>query len=248
MLEALYAFEATVRDAVRSTAHEAAHTQLQWWRGELDRWLAGKPQHPITIALASLIPGAANDASLLHEALTAADLDLAHMTYGTERELAAYLFRASGALQTVAARALTGGRDLSDGEREFARRLGSGIRQVEMIRDLERDVRDGRLYVPLAELEQVRVASTEVAVRLESAELSNLVDRWIARTATEFGSLPSLLTSEQRVIQRSGLVLGALYEKLLARLRANGPAERATVEVPPLQRLWTAWRTALRNS
>jgi len=41
-LEALYSFEAEIRDTV-AAAHEVAHTRLQWWRGEIDRLAAGHP-------------------------------------------------------------------------------------------------------------------------------------------------------------------------------------------------------------
>ena len=247
LLEALYAFEATVREAVHSPAHEAAHARLQWWRGELDRWLAGKPQHPITVALAPLIPYAMQDATLLHEVLTAADLDLAHMTYVTQRELDAYLFRAAGALQTLAARALAG-REISPAERDFTRRLGSAVRQVEMIRELESDVRDGRLYVPLDDLETAGVNPAEISARLDSAELLSLVNGWMVRIDHELQALPGILTPDERRSQRSGLVLGALHAKLLASLRHRRPVERQAAQLPPLQRLWTAWRAAVRYS
>ncbi len=54
---------------------------MQWWRAEVDRLAAGRPQHPITVALLGLRDCASHDPLLLHEALTAADLDLARMTY-----------------------------------------------------------------------------------------------------------------------------------------------------------------------
>lgn len=248
LLEALYAFEATVADAVRSTAHEAAHSKLHWWRGELDRWLGGKPQHPITATLAPVAVSCAQDASLLHEALTAADMDLAHMTYANRRELDAYLFRAAGSLQTVAACLLAGDRALSSGEREFARRFGSALRQVEMLRDLGRDLRGGRLYVPLSEMEARGIDPSRLSDSLDRPEVADLLNDWAQAMQTDLASLPATLTGAERRAQRPLLVLAALHEKLLVRLRAENPAKRSDVQVSPMQRLWTAWRSAVRHS
>ncbi len=87
LLESLYAFEAELRDTVASASHDVAHTRLQWWRGEVDRYVGGRPQHPVTVALLGLRDCAGHDPGLLHELLTAADLDLARMTYATRSEL-----------------------------------------------------------------------------------------------------------------------------------------------------------------
>jgi len=54
LIEAVYAFEAEVRRIVASASHDAAHARLQWWRGELDRLVAGRPSHPIAQALLPL--------------------------------------------------------------------------------------------------------------------------------------------------------------------------------------------------
>ena len=146
-LAAIYAFERQIRDTVCRASHEAAHARLQWWRGEIDRLVAGNPVHPVTRALQAL-PDAA-DRTLLHETIVAADIDLARMTLTSSKELEAYCQRACGALQTLAAHACAGSRPLSGQEQRFARELGACVRQVELIRDLPFDLTQGRLRVPL---------------------------------------------------------------------------------------------------
>jgi phytoene synthase len=147
-LAALYSFEAEIRDTV-AAAHEVAHARLQWWRGEIERLATGHPGHPVTVALLPLRGHPGFDPQLLHEMLVAADLDLARFTYQNWRELDAYCFRAAGALQTLLAAALAGRRALSTSERAFARRLGSALRQTEMLRDFHVDLAAGRLRAPV---------------------------------------------------------------------------------------------------
>ena len=121
--------------------------------GEIDRLAAGRPTHPIAIALAPLRQRRDADIASLHESLVAADLDLARLTYRNWDELDAYCYRASGALQTLAAATLAGERIATAAELEFARQLGSAQRQAEMIRDFQFDLRRGRLYLPLEVIE-----------------------------------------------------------------------------------------------
>ena len=236
VLEALYSFEGELRRVVAGASHEAAHARLGWWRGEVDRLAAGRPEHPIAMALLPLRSCRDGDPTLLHEMLAAADLDLARMTYRTWPELEAYCFRAAGALQTLLAATLAGDRALTPTEREFARRLGSAVRQVEMLRDLRVDIAAGRFYAPLEPLDVAGVGPSDLKDRAASPAAERFLADWAARLGDELAALPELLAdAAERTRQRHGLVLGALHGRLLAR-----------TELGPLNRLWTAWRTALR--
>jgi len=245
LLEALYAFESAVRDSLAVANHEAAHVRLQWWRGEVDRLMAGRPQHPAMSALLALRRCAGADVTLLHEVLAGADLDLAGFTYSSWQELEAYCFRAAGALQTLHAAGLAGERDLTASERTFARALGSAVRQTELLRDLAPDLARGRLYVPLAALEAAGIDPALVPAAGPAA-LQGVVHEWRARLNRRFAELPSMLAAPERRTQRPGLVLAALHQQLLARAAAAESPAGASADFGPWRRLWTAWRTAVR--
>ena len=248
VVEAVYAYEAELRRIVAATSHEAAHARLQWWHGELDRLAAGHPSHPLARALVPLHADANADPALLREMLVAADLDLARLTYVTWQELEAYLFRSCGAPQVLIASILAAGDGLSPAERDFARRLGAAVRQTEMIFDLGRDLERGRLYAPLQDLEAAGVDPQTFSQRTFSDAARAFVDEWHDRVRRELATLPVLLTEPaQRNRQRHGLVLAALHARWLERLPRAQNAPGSRTELPPLSRLWTAWRTALRH-
>ena len=248
VLEALYNFEAEIRATVDATAHETAHARLQWWRGEIDRLVAGRATHPIAIALQPVRERRDVDLGLLHEALVAADLDLARMTYRNWQELQAYCVRAAGALQMVAAAVLAGGRPVSEDERRFARALGSAQRQAEMIRDLRHDLRRGRLYLPLDVVEAAGISPEQLQQPSPPAKLDALVAEWRMRVAADLAGLPGALPERpHRAAQRHGLVLGALHERLLEECIRHAGDDDVRVELGPFVRLWTAWRTAVRH-
>jgi len=248
VLEALYDFEAEVRATVDTSSHEAAHARVQWWRGEIDRLVAGRATHPIAIALQPVRERRDVDLGLLHETLVAADLDLARITYHNWHELEAYCVRAAGALQTVAAAVLAGDRPVSEDERRFARALGSAQRQAEMIRDVRHDLRRGRLYLPLELVESAGITPTALQQPAPPAGLDALLAEWRVRVAGALAELPgSLADRTHRAAQRHGLVLGALHARLLEESARRAGGDDVRVELGPFARLWTAWRTAVRH-
>ena len=247
VLDALYGFDAEVRATTDATAHETAHARLQWWRGEIDRLVAGRPTHPIAVALAPLRERRDVDVGSLHESLVAADLDLARLTYTSWVELEAYCYRASGALQTLVAATLAGDRAVSGAELDFARRLGSAQRQAEMVRDFGHDIRRGRLYLPLEAIEAAGLDPVELQQSAPREAVQGILSAWRARVAHSLASLPGLLPEKgHRAAQRPGLVLAALHERLLIETAQVEPDTAIRAEIGPLARVWTAWRTAVR--
>lgn len=248
-LAGLYEFEAEVRRIVGSHSHEAAHARLQWWRAELDRLARGSPTHPVAVALLAMREHGFTDWALLQELLVAADLDLARFTYHDWPQLEAYCFRAAGALQTAIAAVLAHGRPLADRERAFARRLGAGMRQAEMLRDLHVDIGRGRLYAPLDVLRSADVDPMSLGRSDPGPATQSFLDDWRSRVRGHLHGLGSLL--EEPGLQRThrhGLVLAALHLRMLDRFA--GPSARAAsrIDLEPLARLWTAWRTAVRHA
>jgi 15-cis-phytoene synthase len=247
LLHALYAFEAEIRDTRQASAHEVAHTRLQYWRAEVDRLVNGQPAHPVTRALLPLRDGCA-DLSLLHEVLVAADVDLARIALANESEVTALAYRSTGSVQTLAAAASRGSGPLPDAEREFARRLGRAIAGVETLRDLRADVAAGRLRLPLDELERAGVDPARLLDEPAPAALVPLLSQRQTRLRTELESLPGLLNRAERSVQRHGLVLAMLHVRLLDRIDHARGLARVRAAVPPWSSVWTSWRTAVRHA
>jgi 15-cis-phytoene synthase len=246
LLHAFYAFEAELRDTIGGASHDMAHTRLQWWHDELTRLGDGRPRHPVTIALAPAMAQRPADLARLRELMHAAALDLARNTYADWPELEGYCGQC-GALQQVIAAALTSPSDPDEAECRFARRLGAAVRQTEMLRDFGHDLRRGLLYVPLGSLAEAGLDPQAVAGHPEDPALVPLLAEWQTRLARELDSLPGLLDARQRSRQAHGLVLTALHRRLLARIRPVGEDAAVRADLPPITRLWTAWRAAVAS-
>ncbi len=264
LMAALFLIEAELHDSARAP-HEVAHIRLQWWREEIDRLIAGKAQHPATQVLQAAsntrtgrfdaaqrpeasIPVAEQrrsvlDFQLLHEAHLSAAQELANATYETDIELTQYLCGGLGSLFTMAAQHLA--ESPTTQLLDAASQLGSFVRQVEILRDLRPDFHHGRLYLPLAKLD-------ELNIEYEALQSDDWPDTFVqllkSRSQQQLAAYQTLregLLSSEKQALRPLLVLGDLHAQVL-QIIARDPAThtRQRVELSPIRKLWTAWRAA----
>jgi phytoene synthase len=250
-LLALYVIESEIRWSAQGASHDVAHTRLQWWRAEIERLVNGAPQHPATRLLHER--GAARERyDRLHELLAAADMDLAHMTYENEGELRAYCARSGGTTHELIAAELLAPQPLEEPVRAVAHRLGVGIRISEILRDLRQDAHEGRVYLPLDQLDRqgldhrdLRVREMPPALRPLLQSVRELACHELSPPTAHSGG-PDLRPASARL--RPLLVLAALHRRLLDRIAARDYdvlSER--VELGPVEKPWIAWRAARKS-
>lgn len=241
---ALYVIDAEIRESAQSANHDVAHTRLQWWRQEVDRLANGNPQHPATRILRSVALPAKSFARL-HELIVAADMDLARMTYANIDELRAYGARSGGAVAELIAAVLLSPDPLEESARAISNRIGAGIRQVQMLRDARQDAHEGRLYIPLDELEKNQVTLEQVRARQVSAGVKAVLARFCAGIAADMDAATASFPAHMRSHLRPLLVLAALHRRLLQRIaRRDYEIASERIELGPLEKPWVAWRAA----
>jgi phytoene synthase len=239
-LLALYVIDAEIRESAQSANHDVAHTRLQWWRAEIDRLVNGSPQHPAMRVLNDSL-GERTSFAKLHETIVAADMDLARMTYSNMGELRAYASRSGGAIQELAAAQLVAPLPLDAAVRAIANRIGIGVRQSEMLRDLRQDAYAGRVYLPQERLTRHNVTledmrGREVAAHLKAA-LREFKDAVSEELRSALASAPASL--------RPLAVLGALHRRLLDRIaKQDFNVAASRIDLGPIEKPWVAWRTA----
>jgi 15-cis-phytoene synthase len=245
---ALFQLRAEIAESARRpSAPEVAQVRLQWWRVELAGFGSGREQHPMTRVLRDVGPPGVVQAEYLLELVDAAASDLQDAPCRNYAELALYCYRSSGVLHEMLAGLL--GLDDPANERavrRHAQRLGTGVRLVEIIAELERDLAAGRCLLPCD-----WIAGTGARLQVEpggemDAALTACLDRLAGEARLALDEAEALLPTVERPRQRPGLVLAALYRRQLAKLHSDGFRARA---LPGnLANLWTAWRAARRAS
>jgi phytoene synthase len=246
VLLALYVIDAEIRESAQSANHDVAHTRLRWWRAEVDRLINANAQHPATQILSDQAFVPRVTFVRLHELLAAADMDLARMTYLNEKELRAYCSRSSGIVESLIACVLMGKEVLDEESQTFANTIGIGVRKAEIVRDLRQDAYDGRVYIPMDDLQRHSIEPERLRDREISPEVRTVLREFHARADTDLSATPG---REHRAELRPLFVIAALHRRLLKRIAAkNYAVATERVELGPVEKPWTAWRAARKAS
>jgi len=245
-ITALYAFCREVDDVVDETSDaQLAATKLAWWRVEIANLFAGKPQHPVTRALAPLKDKFAITAERLNEIIDGMEMDLTQTRYLDWPNLERYCYRVASVVGLLAA-SIFGYRDPRT--LEYAKNLGLAFQLTNIIRDVGEDARKNRIYLPMAELKQFGVPAADILQAKETPAFRELMTFEAARAREHYEKAMQALPAQDRKPQRPGLVMAAIYRTLLEEIRNDGShvLTRRTA-LTPVRKLWIAWKTWLRG-
>lgn len=245
-ITALYAFCREVDDVVDECSDAGvAHTKLQWWREEVQRLFERKPRHPVTQALAPHLDTFRLPQEYFQEIISGMEMDLEQAGYETFEQLKLYCYRAASVvgLLSVGIFGYTDPKTL-----DYARDLGMAFQLTNILRDVREDATRGRIYIPAEELERFGV-SLEALLQFKTTEqIRRLFEFQAQRARGYYRSALQQLPPADRPNQRSGLIMAAIYEKLLDEIEADGfRVLEQRISLTPLRKLWIAWRIANRE-
>jgi phytoene synthase len=241
-ITALYAFCREVDDVVDETSDPAvARLKLAWWRSEIAAIYGGNPQHPVALALSDCVGPFRLKRERLEEIVEGMEMDLDRDRYDSFETLSLYCHRVAGVVGLLSAE-IFGYRDTAT--LDYAHNLGIAFQLTNIIRDVGEDMRRGRIYLPLEDLAAHGVTDFDIMNARESSNFSNLMGFEIARARGYYRQAMDLLPEVDRRSQKTGLVMAAIYERLLDEIEADGcKVLRSRVSLTPLNKLWIAWKT-----
>lgn len=246
-LRALYAYQREVTDIVRDVRERSvALAKLQWWRDELNRAFAGRPQHPVARALRQdVLTRHTLDQALLAQIIDGVEIDLEYGLYPSFRELADYCHRVGATVSGLAAD-ICGYRNPST--KRYAHDLGMALQLAALLRGVRSDLDAGRLYLPETDMREAGVGQADLLQRRTSEPVRRLFALQAVRIRDFFAHAFEQLPAEDRWQQRSGIVLAHLYQTLLDEMEAAGfPLLERGIHLTPLRKFWVAWRTVRRQ-
>jgi 15-cis-phytoene synthase len=245
-ITALYAFCREVDDVVDECTNESvARTTLAWWRGQVAEIYAGKPQHPVALALVPLVKEFNLPQEHLLEIIDGMEMDLNQHQYADFKSLQLYCYRVASVVGLLAAE-IFGYRDRKT--LKYAHDLGIALQLTNIIRDVGEDARRGRIYLPQDELAQFGVHTSEILDARETEAFQKLMQFQIERAQRFYDQALSELPAADRKAQRTGLMMAAIYRATLEEVVYTGcHVLRERVSLPPLRKLWIAIRTWLKN-
>ncbi len=245
-ITALYAFCREVDDVV-DECHDPqiAATKLAWWRQELGRLYAGRPEHPVTQALQPILEQFNLPQEQLLEIIDGMEMDLQQTRYLDFKALSLYCYRVASVVGLLAAE-IFGYADRQT--QKYAHDLGTAFQLTNIIRDVGEDARRGRVYLPLDELQRFDVPLSDLLNARYSENFRRLMEFQIERAEQYYTQAMSELPAVDRKAQRPGLVMAAIYRTLLAEIRRDGcQVLSQRTSLTPVRKLWIAWRTWIKG-
>ena len=241
-ITAFYAFCREVDDVVDEIREaRVARLKLAWWRGEIDALYAGRPSHPVTIALAEALQHFNLPREQFQEIIDGMEMDLDQTRYADFKALHLYCYRVASVVGLIAAE-IFGYRDRRT--LKYAHDLGLAFQLTNIIRDVGEDARRGRIYLPQDELERYGVTPEDLGAARYGDNFRRLMEFQIERAERTYAQALAQLPACDRKAQRAGLIMAAIYRRLLDEIKRDGcRVLDRRIALAPLTKLWLAWRT-----
>src|SRR5229473_3482769 len=148
-----------IADDVDLSAEEKRR-RLAKWR----KWLRSAPpdEPPLALDLRSLIDKYSLSPGTLEEIIAGVEMDLSISRYATFDELRVYCYRVASAVGLVSIE-IFGYRNPAC--KEYAIQLGLALQMTNIIRDVGKDLRSDRIYLPLEHLKRFNYSEKELQDR-----------------------------------------------------------------------------------
>ena len=214
----LYAF-CRVIDDIADDAHlsvDDKQRRLEEWRG----WLrTATPEEPsLARDVRALIGNYSIPPEMLEEIMAGVEMDLHKSRYATFGELRVYCYRVASAVGLVSIE-IFGYRNPAC--REYAIELGLALQMTNIIRDVRKDLENGRIYLPQEDMRRFSYSEAELAAREYNAAFVRLMEFEAARAKEFFGRAAALLPREDRRSMIAAEIMASVYRGLLRRMELD---------------------------
>src|SRR5256886_2893319 len=213
-----YAFCRVIDDIADSSELSVAERQKQLaaWRAMLRAAAQDEP------ALARDVRGLMNKYSLspemLEEIIAGVEMDLSIFRYATFQDLRVYCYRVASAVGLVSIE-IFGYRNPRC--KAYALELGLALQMTNIIRDVGKDLRDGRIYLPQEDLARFNYSEAELQDRQYNERFVRLMEFEAARARQFFSRAAAALPREDGRSMIAAGIMGAVYRGLLRKMEMD---------------------------
>lgn len=245
-ITALYAFCREVDDVVDECSDTSkAHDQLDWWRDEIGNLFHATPQHPVSLALSNYVEQFNLAEEYFIEIIDGMEMDLVNNHYRNFSELSLYCYRAAAVvgLLSVEIFGYSNRKTL-----EYANDLGMAFQLTNILRDVGEDAERGRIYIPQDEMSEYGVSVKMLLQKKTNPSLRNLFKHQAERAEKYYVSAMNNLPDVDRNQQRTGLIMAAIYQRILHKIEASDyRVLEQRVRLSAAKKLWAAWSAFRRE-
>jgi 15-cis-phytoene synthase len=204
-----------IADSTELTVQEKAR-DLTAWR----RWLreSGPGESVIARPVRALIAKYSLRPAMLEEIIDGVEMDLHKVRYDTFEDLRLYCYRVASAVGLVSIE-IFGYRNPAS--REYAIQLGLALQMTNIIRDVGKDLRNGRIYLPQEDMARFDYTEDDLRRQKYNDSFVRLMEFEAARAQGFFAAASSFLPREDRRSMVAAEIMGSVYRGLLKRMKTD---------------------------
>jgi phytoene synthase len=213
-----YAFCRVIDDIADSTELTLAEKQLHLtkWRQMLQAAAPGEP--PLARDVRRLIKKYSLPVGMFEEIIAGVEMDLSILRYATFDELRVYCYRVASAVGLISIE-IFGYRN--PGCKQYAIELGLALQMTNIVRDVGKDLQDGRIYLPQEDLARFSYSETELQNRQYNECFLRLMEFETSRARQFFSRAAAALPSEDRRAMAPAEIMGSIYRGLLRQIELD---------------------------
>jgi 15-cis-phytoene synthase len=213
-----YAFCRVVDDIADSSKLDVAEKRqrLMAWREMLRSAMPGAPA--LAHEVRCLIDKYSLSVEMVEEIISGVEMDLSISRYATFEELRVYCYRVASAVGLVSIE-IFGYRNPAC--KEYAFQLGLALQMTNIIRDVGKDLRNGRIYLPHEDLARYEYSEAELKDRQYNERFVRLMEFEAERARQFFSSAAASLPPEDRRSMVAAEIMGSVYRGLLRRMELD---------------------------
>jgi phytoene synthase len=156
--------------------------------------------------------------AMLEEIIAGVEMDLSTMRYPTFEELRVYCYRVASAVGLVSIE-IFGYRNQRC--KQYAIELGLALQMTNIIRDVGKDMQNGRIYLPQEDLARFHYSETELIQRNYNERFVQLMEFQARRARQFFANAGAALPVEDRRAMTPAEIMGSVYRGLLRRIELD---------------------------
>ena len=216
---AAYAFCRHCDDAVdRSAALEGKVEALRSLSAQLDNAYKNKPEGAVFVALSHSAQTYAIPQSYFQDVINGVEMDLTKNRYASFEELRLYCYRVASVVGLICLE-IFGYKDPK--AREYAVDLGLAMQMTNILRDVQEDIGQDRIYLPQDEMKMHGYSEDELMNEVRNDAQKRFMAFQVDRARKMFHSGGRLLPYLSIRSRGCPAVLAQVYMRILSRIEAN---------------------------
>jgi 15-cis-phytoene synthase len=187
------------------------------WRRSLENAYQGRATHPVMIQLMDTIKDYDIPKEYFQQLLDGVEMDITHNRYETFAALNTYCYKVASVVGLICIR-IFGYRDIRIPA--YAENLGMALQLTNILRDIGRDAKMGRIYLPLEDLRHFGVTEGQILEGKVTDGFRSLIDMQWNRAEAYYRRAEESWDPAEIHTMYPALIMKTVYHQLLEKIRS----------------------------